>query len=139
MNHNKINQAFLAAYIELEKICSKKLDGAHGVTEYINKLTDMRFAPGREQILPQLIKYRKYRNRIAHEPGALQNIDELAREDVKWLQNLAKTIEKGKDPVSKYLKKAGGEARARALVRTLALAGAALAVIAVIVIVFMVL
>ncbi len=129
MNNSKINQAFLSAYINLDKSCAKKLDAKSGVTEYINKLTNLRFAFGRNELLPRLIKYRKLRNRIAHEPGAMKEIDELSRQDISWLKKFEKQVIKGRDPVSKYLKKAGEKARGRALVRAAVLFLAALAVI----------
>ncbi len=138
MNNTKTNQAFLAAYIDLDKTCAEKLDTKTGVTEYINKLTNMRYASGRDEILPRLINYRRLRNRIAHEPGAMKDIDNIAKEDISWLKALDKSIKKGKDPVSKYLKKAGVGAKRRALVRTAIFAGAAallLAVVALIVLI----
>ncbi len=129
MNNTKINQEFLAAYIRLDKACAEKLDTRTGVTEYIGKLTNMRFAPSREKILPSLIKYRKIRNRIAHEPDAMKEIDRISKEDILWLKALEKDVMRGRDPVSKYLKKAGRELRHRAFVRTLLLAAGALLVL----------
>ena len=132
MNNTKTNQAFLAAYIDLDKTCSEKLDTSKGVTDYIDRLTNLRFAYGRGEILPRLIKYRKIRNRIAHEPGAMKELSELSKADISWLKKFNKKVGRGKDPVSKYLKNAGARAKLRALVRVCALIGAALLVIAVI-------
>ncbi len=132
MNNNKINGKFLSAYISLDKAAAKKLDTKSGVTEYINKLTNMRFAPGRDEILPRLIKYRKIRNRIAHEPGAMSEINDLSQKDISWLKKLEKNILRVSDPVSKYLRAAGRRERRRALVRTLILAGISSAVILII-------
>ncbi len=139
MDNGKINGKFLAAYISLDKAAAEKLDTRSGVTEYINKLTNMRFASGRDEILPRLMKYRKLRNRIAHEPGAMNDISELTKEDIAWLKKFEKSISRGKDPVSKYLRSAGIRERGRAFIKTLILAAISFAVIAIIaVIVFLV-
>ena len=136
MNHNKINQSFLGAYIKLDKACSDKLDAKYGVTEYINKLTDSKTAFGRAEVLQKLTKYRKIRNKLAHEPDAMEKLDEASREDVKWLEKFERKVSCGKDPLSKYLKRAGSVDRRRALVRTLVLAGAALLAILIIILIF---
>ena len=110
----KFNSAFLNAYIELDKMCCHKFGKVTGgITEYINRLINARFAPEREQVLPRLVRYRNIRNRIAHEAGALQNIDELTRSDVKWLEDFVKDIEKKRDPITLYLRKARKYAKRR--------------------------
>ena len=134
MNNSKINQSFLGEYLELDKACAEKFGAKSGVTEYINKLTNIRFAPRRDNVLPRLSKYRSVRNRIAHEPGALQSIDTLSRDDVSWLKSFLGEVKRGKDPISLYLKKASRRANSRAFLRTLVLLGIAAAVIAVLVI-----
>ena len=135
MNHSKINQSFLGAYIKLDKVCADKLDAKYGVTEYINKLTDAKTAFGRDEVLGSLIKYRKIRNKLAHEPDAMEKLDEASRDDVKWLAKFESKVATGKDPLSKYLKRAGSTDRRRALIRTLILLGAAtLAILAIILI-----
>ena len=110
----KFNSAFLNAYIQLDKMCCHKFGiVTGGVTEYINRLINARFAPEREQVLPRLVRYRNIRNRIAHEAGALQSIDELTRMDVKWLEDFVKDIEKKRDPITLYLRKARKYAKRR--------------------------
>ena len=136
MNHSKINQSFLGAYIKLDKACSDKLDAKYGITEYINKLTDAKTAFGRGEVLPKLIKYRKIRNKLAHEPDAMQKLEEASREDVKWLEKFERKLSCGRDPLTKYLKRAGSKDRQRALIRTLILIGAAAVVILAIIIIF---
>ena len=136
MNRSKLNQSFLGAYIKLDKVCADKLDAKYGVTEYIDKLTDARLAPERDDVLKRLIKYRKIRNKLAHEPDAMEKLDEASRDDVKWLEKFERRASCGKDPLSKYLKRAGSSDKRRALVRTLALAGAALVAILVIILIF---
>ena len=110
----KHNSAFLNAYIELDKICCHKFGiVTGGVTEYINRLINARYAPEREQILPRLVRYRNIRNRIAHEEGALQSISELAKSDVRWLEDFVRDIEKKRDPITMYLRKARKYAQQR--------------------------
>ncbi len=125
MNNSKINQSFLGVYLELDKALAEKLDARSGITEYINKLTDTRFAPGREDALPRLIKYRSLRNRIAHEPGAIKSIDTITKADISWLKGFLREAKRGKDPVSRYLKSASKLAWIGALKRTLVLVGIA--------------
>ena len=110
----KYNSAFLNAYIELDKICCHKFGiVTGGITEYINRLINARYAPEREAILPRLVRYRNIRNRIAHEVGALQSIDELSKADIRWLEDFIRSIEKKKDPITQYLRKARKFAKRR--------------------------
>lgn len=103
----KANSAFLNAYIELDKVCCEKFGiSKGGVTEYVNRLIEYRFAPDRDEVLPKLVNYRNVRNRMAHDEGALHSISDIAKADAVWLTHLAKNITKGKDPVSRYLRKA---------------------------------
>ncbi len=103
----KSNTNFLNAYIELDKVCCEQFGVSRGgVTEYINRLIEMRYAPDRNEVLPKLVNYRNLRNRMAHDEGALKNISNIAKADVVWLSHLAKNIAKGKDPISRYLKRA---------------------------------
>lgn len=103
----KSNTNFLNAYIELDKACCEQFGIARGgVTEYINRLIDMRYAPDRDEVLPKLVKYRNIRNRMAHDEGALKSISDIAKADAVWLTHMAKNIAKGKDPVSRYVKRA---------------------------------
>ncbi len=103
----KSNTNFLNAYIELDKVCCEQFGIARGgVTEYINRLIEMRYAPDRAEVLPKLVNYRNLRNRMAHDEGALKNISTIAKADTVWLSHMAKNITKGKDPISRYLKRA---------------------------------
>ena len=59
----RLNERFLSSYIELEKTCCEKFGvPTGGVTEYINRLNNARFAPGRDEALPRLVRYRGTRN-----------------------------------------------------------------------------
>lgn len=139
MSYNKINQNFLGEYLELDKLLCEKLSAKSGVTEYINKLSGAKYAPGRDGALPRLTKYRSLRNRIAHEPGALKDIDTITKEDVIWLKSFRKSAARGKDPLSRYLKKASEVATGRAFKKALILALAAASALAVIVLAFILL
>ena len=116
----RINEKFLSTYIELDKACCEKFGiSAGGVTEYINRLNNARFAPGRDDALPRLVRYRNLRNRFAHEASAIRKTDEVSKEDDKWLLRFKKDVERKRDPISKYLKKARRYARRRRLRRYL--------------------
>ena len=110
----KINESFVAAFVELDKDCSEKFGVANGgVTEYINRLNNARFAPGRDDVLPRLVRYRNIRNKLAHEVSAMRKSEEVSKVDVKWLRSFKKSIKKKKDPISLYLRKARKYARRR--------------------------
>ena len=103
---NKINMTFFKAYIELDKACAQRLDvKKHGVSAYISSLVEMRFAPGRNETLTRLIKYRKLRNAMAHEEDGFENIDEITKNDVQWIGRFTKNVTKKRDPVSRYMRK----------------------------------
>ena len=103
----RINMTFFKAYIELDNACAARLGvDKHGVSAYINRLVDMRFAKGRSEVLPKLIKYRNLRNAIAHEDGAIKGIDTISKADIQWLGRFTKLINKRRDPVSLYESKA---------------------------------
>ena len=116
----KINEKFLSNFLELDKLCCEKFGVAsNGVTEYINRLNNARFAPDRDEVLPRLVKYRNLRNRFAHEPQAIRKCDDIAKADIKWVAKFKKSAKKKKDPISKYLKKARRFARKRKFGRSL--------------------
>ena len=127
----KLNEKFVNTFIELDKLCCEKFGVAsNGVTEYINRLNNARFAPNRDEVLPELVKYRNLRNRFAHEPQALRKTSDIAKSDIKWVTKFRKSVKKKKDPISKYLKKARRFARRRKfgkIVLTLLIVGAAAA------------
>ena len=103
---NKINLAFFNAYLELDKICAQRFGiSKSGVTAYINNLVDTRYAPDRNEVLRKLIKYRKLRNILAHEAVAMSELNEITKEDVKWVNQFAGSVEKKRDPISRYERK----------------------------------
>ena len=103
----KINKKFLDLYSELDKVCCDKFGiPADGVTEYINRLSNTRFAPKRDEVLPNLVKYRNMNNLFAHQPKDVKKNKDLTKADVKWIKGFKKDVSKKKDPLSVYLKKA---------------------------------
>jgi hypothetical protein len=85
-------------------------------------------------VLPRLVRYRNIRNRIANEAGALQNLNEITKADVRWISEFIDDIEKKRDPISLYLRKARKYAKRRrarrrfsVLFATLLVLGAAVA------------
>ena len=109
-----MNELFLEAYIGMDKVCCHKFGVSNGgVTEYIGRLIKTKLAPGRDEALPRLVKYRNIRNRIAHESRALENIGEIGKQDLKWMESFKKLLERQADPYSLYLKKTRKSARRR--------------------------
>ena len=103
----KSNVNFLNTFLELDKLCCEKFGiVSGGVTEYITRLNNARFAPNRDEVLPRLNRYRNLRNRFAHEPGAIKKTEDLSKDDIKWLTRFRKDVQKKRDPISKYLRKA---------------------------------
>ncbi len=134
----KLNEHFLASYIALDKDCCEKFGVASGgVTEYINRLNNARFAPGREDALPRLVRYRNIRNKMAHEIGSLRRVNEVTKADIAWLRKFDKDIIRRKDPISAYLKRARRYARRRRIKKYLTIGAAALAVILGIIVFFL--
>jgi len=114
----RLNERFLASYIELDKNCCEKFGvSSGGVTEYINRLNNARFAPGREEALPRLVKYRNIRNKMAHEVGSLRKMNDVVKSDIAWIRKFNRDVTKHRDPISAYLKRARRYARRRRLKR----------------------
>ena len=114
----RINERFLAKYIELDRNCSDKFGvTTGGVTEYINRLNNASLAPGRDEALPRLVKYRNLRNKLAHEVGALRRMDEITKQDVAWIVKFNRMLMRKRDPISAYLRQARRYVRMRKLRR----------------------
>lgn len=124
-----LNQIFFNTYIKVDKVCCAKLGVERGgISAYISKLTNNRFAPDREETLERLINLRNARNTLAHEEDAMGTYKQVTRQDVKWLQNFERELIRKKDPISLYLRRARGYVRRRnvlAIIAVLALAAAA--------------
>ena len=114
MSKRSINEKFLNTYIELDKLCCEKFGVAsNGVTEYINRLNNARFAPNRDEVLGNLNKYRNLRNILIHEHKAMKKNKVLVKADLKWMKKFKKALKRKKDPISAYLRKARKYARRR--------------------------
>ncbi len=132
----RLNERFLSSYIELEKNCCEKFGVATGgVTEYINRLNNARFAPGRDEALPRLVRYRGIRNKMAHEMGTLRRMNEITKADIAWVRKFDRDITRRKDPISLYLRRARGLARRRRVKRYVT-AGAFFLLVIIIIILF---
>ena len=68
-------------------------------------------------MLPKLVRYRNLRNRFAHEPGAIRKTDDIVKDDIRWISRFRKSVQKKRDPISKYLRKARRYARRKKLKR----------------------
>ena len=135
----RLNERFLKSFLELDRLCCEKFGVATGgVTEYINRINNARFAPDRDIVLPRLVKYRNIRNLFAHEPGAIRKSEEVIKEDVNWLFHFRLDMQKKRDPISKYLRKARRFARARRIKRALFITLAVLLVVAIAVVLMLV-
>lgn len=114
----KNNDIFLNYYIELDKVCCEKFGVATGgVGEYINRLNNARFAPGRDDVLPRLVRYRNIHKRFYYEPGAVRKDNEITKEDIKWVVKFKRDVVNKRDPISQYLKKAKRYALKRKIAR----------------------
>jgi len=103
----RVNENFLNIFMDIERLCCDKFGLASGgVTEYISRLNNARFAPDRDEVLPKLVRYRNLRNRFAHEPGAVKKSDELGKDDIKWVSRFRSDLSRKKDPISRYLRQA---------------------------------
>ena len=132
----RLNERFLSSYIELDKKCCEKFGVATGgITEYINRLNNARFAPGREEALPRLVKYRNLRNKLAHEVGSLRKMNDVTKADIQWVRKFDRDVTKRRDPISSYLKRARRYARRRKIKRYVT-AGAVVALVIMGVIIF---
>ena len=138
MSNKKYNEKFVEAFVELDKLCCEKFGvQMGGVTEYITRLNNAKYAPNRDEVLPVLVKYRNLRNKFAHEPEAFKKTDAVAKNDIKWLKDFKKSINKKKDPLTAYLRKARRLVRRRnftkALLAILGVAAAAAVVLFVVI------
>ena len=103
----RINEKFMDAYMELDAVCSEKLNvSSGGVTEYVNRLNNARVAPGRDEALPKLVRYRTIRNMLSHEAGAIKRDNGVLKSDITWLKKFSSNLKKKKDPLSLYLRRA---------------------------------
>lgn len=116
----KQNEKFLDLYIALDKACADKFDMATGgVTEYINRLNNARFAPERDKVLAALIRYRAVRNALVHDPQQMKKNADIQKSDIAWMKLFSRRLARKQDPISCYLKKARRYVRRRRAKRVL--------------------
>lgn len=100
----KLNEEFLNAFLTIDGLCCQRFNvTANGITEYINRLNNAKYAEGRDEVLAKLVNYRNIRNRFAHEPGYLRTANELNKEDLAWVNDFSKDFKKEKDVLAVYL------------------------------------
>lgn len=120
----RINEKFLELYLELDRLsCERFGIRSGGVTEYINRLNNARFAPDRDEVLPKLVNYRNIKYRFAGEPASLKKSDEISKADVDWMRRFIKYFKKKKDPIAAYIKRARRYVRMRKIRKVLAALG----------------
>ena len=120
----RLNEKFLKTFIELDKLCCEKFGVATGgVTEYINRLNNARFAPDRDEVLPRLVNYRSIKYRFAGDVGIMKRSDELSGKDLDWMRRFVKYFKKKKDPISAYVKRARRYMRMRKVRKILTVVG----------------
>lgn len=106
------NTVFLSKYMELDKLCCEKfgVNTGGGVIEYINRLSNARFAPGRDEVLSRLIGYSNTHKRFYYEPGAMRGDTQISQSDINWVIKFKSQVARKRDPVSRYLRRARGYA-----------------------------
>ena len=110
----RIKEAFFEKYDELDKLCLKKFGVEKmGVSEYITRLNNARFAPSRDEVLPRLVKVRNIKNALSDESTPKKDAPEVTKGEVKWLHGFSRSLEKKRDPLSLYLKRAYRHAKLR--------------------------
>jgi len=97
---SKINRNFFHSYLELEEALNRLLGVERGgVSAYIDAL-DSLSSQDASEIRRRLVRYRRIRNRLAHEADAFGTISEISPNDVKWLASFKRLAATKKDPLS---------------------------------------
>ena len=99
--------SFMNSYKQLEKLCNEIYHDSHGVSAYIDDMTnlslDLRYIPDRNDDLKQLKHYRWVRNQIVHEPDCTEeNMCEYG--DAQWIDDFYDRIMNQSDPLAMYRK-----------------------------------
>lgn len=99
------NISYIKEYIELDNACAEALGiNRGGVSAYISELKERGHTGSDKEILKNLKRYRKIRNKLAHENDAIDEIDEITSNDIRWISSFKKKLLKKKDPISLYRK-----------------------------------
>ena len=102
----RLNAKFLTEYIKLDG-ASSQLFGIRsgGVSEYITRLGGLSSSAKGKELLTRLVRYRGYRNKLAHEIGALENFSSILPSDIKWMRSFSRLVKERRDYLSLYKKK----------------------------------
>jgi cytochrome b subunit of formate dehydrogenase len=100
----RINEAFLNRFVELDKLCCHKFGVmVGGVNEYMKNLNNIRLAPNRDEVLRNLVRYANIHTVMG---ANLRKNYGIVKSDVKWLTRFKKDVQKKRDPITQYLRKA---------------------------------
>ncbi len=103
----KYDQAFFDIYYSVDKRCCKKFGiEKDGVSEYLTRLENARFAPHREEVLSILTKCKNLNSGSSLKDGDAKKYAGILKSAIKWLKKFDKKLKGKKDPLSLYLKKA---------------------------------
>ena len=108
------NVSFIESYISFERAAdnvTKRKGG--GVSAYIDAIERQKPDASAQSTLKFLKRCRIVRNKLAHDVGALKSNSEISRSDTKKLRKLTSQISKGKDPLSRLIRKRARRAFSR--------------------------
>lgn len=98
---------FIDSYKRLEKLCSEMYSNNHGLSTYIDEMTNIpngsSYVSDWNEDLKKLKHYRWVRNQIVHEPGRTEE-NMCDTEDVLWLNSFYARIMSVSDPLALYRK-----------------------------------
>ena len=101
----RINDEFMEAYKQLDKLCKELFLAEKGVTSYIDemkRITDgPRFVSCWNETRNQLWRLRDIRNRYVHETGNTY-VDICSPADIQWLYSFYNAILHTSDPLALY-------------------------------------
>lgn len=102
---SEMNDRFLEAYKQLDKICREMFNSDKGVTAYIDEMYEHtegdRYVSDWKAVLTRLKQYRHIRNSYAHEVGTT-GYDICTVDDILWLNIFYQRILRRDDPLAIY-------------------------------------
>lgn len=105
---SQINDRYIEAYKQLDKLCMEVFRADKGVTSYIDAMEETRGGawkvPNWNNDLQKLKSYRHIRNNYVHEVGSTYS-DICTEEDILWLDTFYNAIMQSSDPLAVYRKK----------------------------------
>lgn len=100
------NRKFLSEYIKLDRAISQMLGISFGgISEYITRLGAGPLREREKELISRLVRYRAYRNKLAHEVGALEGLSSITKEDVRWVRSFTSLVKKKRDSLSVFKRK----------------------------------